>query len=413
MTMASLTDFPAAPASTPSRAAAAVRVRDPRLDFYRGIAMFIILCAHTPNNFFTLWIPARFGFSDATEIFVFCSGMASAIAFGATYQRSGWVLGTARVAQRVWQVYWAHIAMFLTIAALMAAIDQYGGFDKSYIGSLNLWKFFADPAQPLVGLVTLTYVPNYFDILPMYLVILVMLPGVMALAQLHVGAVFFAMTAIWLAAQSALWEWLGTSFSGINFPAEPWSDRQWFFNPFGWQLIFFTGFAFMRGWIPAPPVQVWLIVVATLIVLGNVPLSNIGVRELGLEWAREWRIANTDWFNKSDFGLLRYVHFLALAYLGYVVAGPMGARLRPGGDDPASRVWAVVVRLTTRVGQQSLAVFLFSMVFARFSGFVMDQAGRTTWIMTLANFVGFALLICVAYGVAWIKGAPWKQGAKP
>ena len=47
-------------------------VRDPRLDFYRGIAMFIILLAHTPGNWWTLWIPARFGFSDATEIFVFC-----------------------------------------------------------------------------------------------------------------------------------------------------------------------------------------------------------------------------------------------------------------------------------------------------------------------------------------------------
>ncbi|MEL7099375.1 MAG: OpgC domain-containing protein, partial [Pseudomonadota bacterium] len=48
------------------------RVRDLRLDFFRGIAMFIILIAHTPGNFLTSWIPARWGFSDATEIFVFC-----------------------------------------------------------------------------------------------------------------------------------------------------------------------------------------------------------------------------------------------------------------------------------------------------------------------------------------------------
>ena len=70
-------------------ASQAVRVRDPRLDFYRGIAMFIILCAHTPGNFFTSWIPARWGFSDATEIFVFCSGMASAIAFGGATRLDG------------------------------------------------------------------------------------------------------------------------------------------------------------------------------------------------------------------------------------------------------------------------------------------------------------------------------------
>jgi len=59
-----------------SKPATAPRVRDPRLDFFRGVAMFIILLAHTPGNPWTLWIPARFGFSDATEIFVFCSGMA-------------------------------------------------------------------------------------------------------------------------------------------------------------------------------------------------------------------------------------------------------------------------------------------------------------------------------------------------
>ena len=91
----------------PTRVAAPVKAstRDPRLDFFRGIAMFIILIAHIPGNKWNSWIPARFGFSDATEIFVFCSGMASAIAFGACYARQGWLMGSARVIFRVWQDY--------------------------------------------------------------------------------------------------------------------------------------------------------------------------------------------------------------------------------------------------------------------------------------------------------------------
>ena len=68
----------------------APRERDLRLDFFRGVGMFIILIAHITDNPWTLWIPARFGFSDATEIFVFCSGMASAIAFGGVFERAGW-----------------------------------------------------------------------------------------------------------------------------------------------------------------------------------------------------------------------------------------------------------------------------------------------------------------------------------
>ena len=63
--------------------------------------MFIIFIAHVPWNWWTLWIPARFGFSDATEIFVFCSGMASALAFGKTFDVYGWGIGAARVVRRM------------------------------------------------------------------------------------------------------------------------------------------------------------------------------------------------------------------------------------------------------------------------------------------------------------------------
>ncbi|ARE83744.1 OpgC protein [Roseovarius sp. AK1035] len=382
--------------------------RDIRLDFFRGIAMFIILCAHTPSNFFTSWIPARWGFSDATEIFVFCSGMASAIAFGRTFDRAGWTLGTGRVGYRVWQVYWAHIGMFVVIATMLAAFDVWGDFGKSYISSLNLQHFFENPAPQLVGLLTLSYVPNYFDILPMYLVILAMMPIIMALSRISLWAVAAAMGLTWLMAQEFLLDSLGLGQWHVAFSAEPWSNREWFFNPFGWQLIFFTGFAFMRGWLPKPPVNRVLIGIAAALVIANIPLSNIGVREFGFDWARDWRGANSWLFNKSDFGILRYIHFLALAYLCWAAAGEGGMRLRATGTGIISYVWGVLLKMILKVGQQSLAVFVFSMVFARFSGFVMDQIGRNTWNMTVANFVGFAALIAVAYIAGWFKSHPWR-----
>ncbi|RXV66979.1 hypothetical protein C6W92_01975 [Roseovarius sp. A46] len=400
--------MPRAPAREAATAAPATGTRDIRLDFFRGLAMFIILAAHTPRNFVTSWIPARWGFSDATEIFVFCSGMASAIAFGRTFDRAGWRLGSARVGYRVWQVYWAHLGLFFAVATLMAAIDHFGDFDKVYIGSLNLWKFFADPGPQLVGLFTLTYVPNYFDILPMYMVILVMMPLMMALSRVSVWAVFAVMAVIWLFAQRSVLDSLGMIDLHLGFPAEPWSDRKWFFNPFGWQLVFFTGFALMRGWIPKPPVNKALIALALVIVLANVPLSHIGMREFGFDWARDWRIANRGLLNKSDFGILRYVHFLSLAYLCWAAAGDGGARLRAVGRGIGAQTWGGLLAMILKVGQQSLAVFVFSMFLARLSGFVMDQIGRNTWNMTLANFIGFAALVVVAYAVSWFKAQPWR-----
>ena len=408
MTFADSTHISTQKVAAAARAAPAVRVRDLRLDFFRGIAMFIILFAHTPGNFFTSWIPARWGFSDATEIFVFCSGMASAIAFGGSFDRKGWRIGTARVGFRVWQVYWAHVGLFIAVATLMAAIDHYGGFGTVYIGSLNLWKFFSDPGPQLVGLMTLTYVPNYFDILPMYMVVLVMMPVVMALTRVHLSMVAAFVVLVWILAQKALWVWSGYGDHHFAFPAEPWSARTWFFNPFGWQLIFFTGFAFMRGWLPKPPVTPMLIGLSLALVLANIPLSDIGVREFKLGWATEWRAANTGLFDKSDFGLLRYVHFLALAYLFWVAAGDKGARLTTTGTGLVAKWWQGILAVILKVGQQSLAVFIVSMFTAQIMGFAMDMIGRETWTVVAVNLTGMGVLVAVAYGAGWFKSHPWK-----
>ncbi len=388
-------------ASPGANVSAAVRVRDPRLDFFRGIAMFIILIAHVPRNWLTLWIPARFGFSDATETFVFCSGMASAIAFGTVFRKQGLAMGTARVAFRTWQVYWAHIALFIAIATAMVVLVQMFPDGRDYVGQLNLHPFFNRPEENLLGLLTLTYVPNYFDILPMYLVILAMIPLMVALSNIHVGVAIMASLLIWLSANVLGW----------NFPAEPWSERQWFFNPLGWQLIFFTGFALMSGWIPAPPVNKALFWGAVVIVLVFLPFAYFRVYNefpLFLQARRDWNFL----IQKTDFGALRYVHFLATAYVAWVLVGPKGARIMPrSGGNILSVIWSYVLAAIMKVGQQSLAVFITSMFLARLLGALFDQVGRTHFTMAWVNALGIALVIALAYGVGWFKSQPWKKRA--
>ena len=393
------------------------RARDPRLDFFRGLAMFVIFIAHVPYDWLALWIPARFGFSDATETFVFCSGMASAIAFGAVFDRGGWLMGAARIAHRVWQVYWSHIALFVAVLALLAALDWHvgGSFVQgahanwegiardSYVATLNLARAMEDAPAAFLGLLTLTYVPNYFDILPMYLVILALVPAVMALSRVSLGAVAAFCVGLWLWANLKL---LGLGAHAVDLPAEPWSDREWFFNPFAWQLVFFTGFAFMRGWLPAPPVDRRLVWTAAVIVIATVPFAYFRVHE-AYPSMREIFNAIAPWRDKTDFGVLRYVHFLATAYLGWVAVGPMGARIADWGRAQ------VVVDVIRKVGQQSLAVFLASMFLAQLAGFALDQIGRSWATMFTVNVAGFALLIATAYGVGWFKSEPWRKRPVP
>lgn len=396
--------------SEPKASASTVRVRDPRLDFYRGIAMLIIFTSHAPNNFWGDWIPGRFGFSDATEMFVFCSGMASAIAFGMSYDRGGWLLGTARVLQRCWQVYWAHIGLFLAVLFMVITLDRIG-FDKNYVDSLALGFFLNNATEGVFGLLTLTYVPNYFDILPMYIVVLMMMPIIMALAQVRLSLVLAFVLVMWFFSQTKILNAIGLDALALQLPASFGSDRKWFFNPFGWQLIFFTGFALMRGWLPRPPVNALLITLAVAITAGFMTLSHVAFREWGFDWALRWRIENTMFIHKTDFGILRYVQFLVLAYLAYAIAGDGGRWLRPEGRTLPGKVWKGLVTLLTKVGQQSLAVFMVSMVLSIFVGFILDLSGNGAWPVALCNLLGWAFLVAIAYSVSWFKSQPWKRSA--
>lgn len=373
------------------------RPRDPRLDFFRGVGMFIILIAHISNNPWTLWIPARFGFSDATEMFVFCSGMASALAFGAVFTRAGWLMGALQIAFRVWQVYWVHLGVFFVTVFLMLVLNTTGMFPRDEVGRLNLYPFLNNTGPNLIGLLTLTYVPNYFDILPMYLVILALIPVMIALAGVNRWLAFGFSALLWVAA-----------WYGLNLPAELWfsngSQRQWFFNPFGWQLVFFTGFALMAGWLPAPPVNRWLVALAICVVVMSVPFAwhkIIGASEFVRDWRREWSFL----FNKTNFGILRYAHFLALAYLAWVAAGEGGARLQRHG------IAGAAIAVVSQVGQQSLAVFAASMVMARVLGAFLSLAGGGALAGLLVNVAGMAMIIAVARLAAYFKAKPWKQSS--
>lgn len=363
--------------------------RDPRLDFFRGIAMLIIFIAHVPGNAWTSYIPARFGWSDATEMFVFCSGFAAAIAFGGTFVKAGFGYGTARIAFRTWQVYAAHVGMFFFVAGIVAA-GTYLVADENYIGQLNLTFFFEETPRAILGIFTLTYVPNYFDILPMYIGALVMVPAIMALSLVH--------RLLPLAASFLLY-WLNFTL-GWGLPAELWKEgysREWFFNPLAWQLLFFTGFSFAMGWLPAPPRSRALTWACAVFVLISIPAAHWPTAQEFdvLRWVRDviW-----DLRGKTDFGILRYLHFLALAYLALrIVAGRERHLL--------SRYAMPVVT----VGRNSLPIFLLSMGLARIAGMLLDQIGRDWLTFPLVNLSGMAVLIGFAYWCTMLKRQPWRE----
>ena len=377
--------------------AAARRPRDPRLDFFRGLGMCIILVAHVPWNPWTNWIPARYGFSDAAEMFVFCSGMASALAFASVFDQHGWFAGLFRILYRLWQVYWAHICSFMAVFAFVIAADQMLGVDHYVREELKLQAIFDRPAEHLLGLMTLRFVPNYFDILPMYLVVLAMTPIVMALAAVHRALVAVFVIGLWAVAQTGRFDLI----------ADASENRIWFFNPFAWQLVFFTGFSFMRGWLPAPPRDARLVAACVLVVVLAAPIScssgfscHAGFGHVPV-FGEVYDALSDWWIAKTEQGPLRFVHFLATAYLAYVAVGVRGARLT-----------GAFANLMREIGQQTLAVFLAGLVVGQALGVALDLTGRGFLAVTLANLAGFALLLLAARITSLAKSPPWRRAAK-
>ena len=94
-------------------------VRDFRLDACRGIALWFVFLDHIPNNI-AAWLTLRnYGFSDASEVFVFISGYTCMIAYGARLRQDGWPSTIRHAVRRSCEIY---LAFLILLAAHLSLI---------------------------------------------------------------------------------------------------------------------------------------------------------------------------------------------------------------------------------------------------------------------------------------------------
>src|SRR6202158_3169079 len=114
--------------------------RDLRLDLFRGLALWLIFLDHIPENVVNWFTIRNYGFSDATEIFIFISGYTAAFVYGRAMRERGFVIAGARILRRARQIYWAPIFLF---AIYMAEISYVAtSFDNPlYAEEMNILDF--------------------------------------------------------------------------------------------------------------------------------------------------------------------------------------------------------------------------------------------------------------------------------
>jgi hypothetical protein len=370
-----------APATGPSPQGAK-RPRDERLDFFRGLTMLIIFVAHLPENSWNAFIPARFGFSSGAELFVFCSGIASALAFGSVFVRRGLLLGTARIAYRIWQVYWAQLGLVLALIALATLLDRAFGLAEL---ARQFPPLLSDAETALLGLATLTWQPDYLDILPMYLVILALVPVDGAEARPCRPALPDGRAALRAGLDSRP-QPARQSLEWSRLVPQPLRLAAHLLHRLLHRHEMAAGAAARRQAADAGRHRLRPALRAALL-LGH-PGALAAAQAL-----RELIIPEAE---KTNLHILRVLHFLALAYLVLSLIEPWRRRLDSGAG-----------HLLILIGRQSLATFLASVVLARLAGTAADWLGRGEASVALLNLAGFALILTVAVIVGWFKSAPW------
>src|ERR1700686_1192266 len=145
----------AAPAATVvSRPAG--RARELRLDLFRGLALWLIFIDHVSPDVLSWFTIRSYGFSDAAEIFIFISGYTAAFVYGRAMLESGFLIGTARILRRVWQIYLAHVFIVTIFLAEISYVAT--SFENPlYSEEMGIMDFLKQPDVTIVQALLLRF----------------------------------------------------------------------------------------------------------------------------------------------------------------------------------------------------------------------------------------------------------------
>src|SRR5436309_9739037 len=379
-------------AAAPSASAIALPVageRELRLDLFRGMALWLIFIDHLPTNILTWFTIRNYGFSDAAEIFIFISGYTAAFVYGRAMLQAGFVVATARIMRRVWQIYVAHVFLFTIFLAEISYVAT--RFENPlYSEEMGIMDFLKQPDVTIVQALLLRFRPVNMDVLPLYIVLMLFLPLILLLIRWKPDVAL----ALSVALYAVTWQY------DLYLSAYP--NGFWAFNPFAWQLLFVFGAwcalggASRMSRIISSRITLW-ICFAYLFAAFCVTLTWY-FPQLGHLMPRrveQWMYP----INKTDLDVLRFAHFLALAAIT--------VRFLPKDWPGLKSPW---LRPLVLCGQHSLEIFCLG-VFLAFAGhFVLAEVSGGAGTHFVISISGIVIMCAAAWVFSWYMDVAAKSG---
>jgi len=368
------------------KAEIAAREGDFRLSLLLGIAAWFLFLDHVPHNAVSALTMRNFGFSGATDLFVFVGGYIAAILYGQMMLERGYVVAATRIFRRVWQLYAAYVALFVIYINLIGYVARKTAAPE-IIYEFNISGILGHTIRTLIYGLLLQAKPLNLDVLQLFIVLMAFFPIVLFGMMRRPNLTMVGSIALYLTAREFDW----------NLSSFP--EGRWYFNPFSWQLLFVLGTWFalmgrrqMRAIRSLQEIStlriaalVYLLFALVITMAGKFPqlggdLIPASVLDLFLP------------NDKENLAPYRVLHFLAMAFL-FTLAVPRTWR---GFQWP-------ILQPVVKCGEEWLAVFCAG-VFLSFAGhFVLITGPNSLAMHILVSIAGCSIMAAVAYYVSWSK----------
>ncbi|HZT50048.1 MAG TPA: OpgC domain-containing protein [Hyphomicrobiaceae bacterium] len=352
------------------------------VDFWRGFALVTIFINHIPGIFYEKLTHRNYSLSDSAELFVFLAGWSLRHVVGRPDDPTPTHNLVFRLGGRAITIYAAHMTIVMLAIAMLgaAAIILENPLILEWH---NAAAVFNNPVETHIGLVLLSHQLGYFDILPLYVVLMLFAPLVAIIHRQAPNLLVPISLAIYFCAL----------VFKITVPTWP-TEGQWFFNPLCWQLVFVLGFSLSRehgpgGWVRAH--IRWVRIAA-------VPLLVAGSVMVWMRWTPDpTQVPEPKLLfivGKTFVTPIRLIHFLALVAV-FSAVYPLIEKAVPR-----------LVEFLSMLGRNSLQVFC--------TGSVLSLAGQIVRFYFRGGMIVDTVLvvvgICLLGAVAWLS--EWRGRAR-
>lgn len=346
------------------------------IDAARGAMLVWMTLTHLPT-LLTPWVNQPFGYISASEGFIFLSALFTGRIYFRLLERDGACTMTWKLFLRALRLYRYHVVLLLA-AFMVVARFAISGHNQNLYNLLDFY-FAAGPARAIGDAVLLVYRPPLLDIIPLYLIFLLLSPlTLIVAARIGWRFVLGVSLAVWLLAQFGLRQALygfAAHHLGLRIPL----NEMGAFNLWAWQFMWILGMSCGARWAKDDlPVEKWarrVWIPAAFVVAALLAVRYSELRGLDLA---AWSVL----FDKWHLGAVRLIDFAAIAALLI--------RFQ-------SAVKPLAVRPLVLMGQASLQVFCAHFVFCFIGLGLMGGAERIVGWAQLALIVGtFAALLLVA-----------------